>query len=312
MSVLPKVDDPAAFQRLLFRAGQWADAITAVRQRHGLKEDFVQSRDGSTVVFLSDARCIKLAPPFPGFLASQRREVEALRCIGGGLPIPTPELVATGEIDGWPYFVSTRLAGRPIDAVWDDLDRTVRIELATQLGEAIGALHRVRGHAVASVTDPWPAFRAQQRARCIDLERSKGLSPERLAEIERYLERLDRIVEPSSDPALLHTEIGPSHVLVRDGRITGLIDFGDAMVGDPEYDLAPVGMFVTRGDRAAFRAFSRAHSGSEDTLLDPHRPARLLRHALLHRYGTLAWYLEVLNPPPGSLDDLAMHWFGVA
>jgi hygromycin-B 7''-O-kinase len=195
--------------------------------------------------------------------------------------------------------------------VWDGLDRTVRVELATQLGEAIAALHRIRGEPVASVTDPWIMFRAQQRARCMDLERSKGLAPDRLAELERYLERLYRIDGPSPVPALLHTEIGPSHVLVQAGRITGLIDFGDAMVGDPEYDLAPVGMFVTRGDRAAFRAFSEAYGDTGDTLLDPDRPARLLRHALLHRYGTLAWYLDVLTPPAGSLEDLATHWFGI-
>ncbi len=302
---------PAEFSASLFLPGQWVDAIDAIRQRHGLTEQFSQSRDGSTVVFLSDQRCIKLHPPFPGFSASHRREVAALGCVAGALPIPTPELLAEGTLDDWGYFITTRLPGRPIDALWDDLGADVRIDLATQLGDSIRELHRLDGDPVARLTEEWGEFRAAQRVRCLDQERDGGLAAPRLTELEHYLDRIDQLPEPSPTPAILHTEIGPSHVLVADGRITGLIDFGDAMVGDPEYDLAPVGMFVTRGDRAAFGAFCRAYGQDASALADPEREDRLLRHALLHRYGTLRWYLEVLDPPPLSLDALATHWFGV-
>jgi hygromycin-B 7''-O-kinase len=311
MPAAPDIDTLGAFHDALFRPGQWADAIATIRQRHGLTEPFSQSANGSTVVFLSPRRCIKLHPPFPGFIASHHREVAALRCLAGELPIATPQVLADGALGEWRYFVSTRLPGRPIDAVWDGLDQAARLDLATALGEAIRQLHRLGGEPVARVTEPWDAFRASQRARGLDLERSKGLAPDRVSELERYLLRLDRIAEPASPRGLLHTEIGPSHVLVDEGRITGLIDFGDTMVGDPEYDLAPVGMFVTRGDPAAFRAFCVAYGLDADALADPDRPARLLRHALLHRYATLAWYLDVLAPPSGSLDELATHWFGV-
>lgn len=308
---LPHIDEAAAFDALLFRPEQWIDAIDAIRQRHGLTEPFSQSANGSTVVFLSERWCIKLCPPLPSYLDSHRREVVALEYIAGGLPICTPEVVAQGTLGDWRYFVSTRLRGRPIDALWDGLEPKDRRELATQLGEAIRELHRLEGGPVAHITEAWDEFRASQRARCLDPDKSEGLPPQRLSEVESYLRRLDGIREPSLAPGLLHTELGPSHVLVEEGRITGLIDFGDTMVGDPEYDLAPVGLFVTRGDRAAFRAFCLAYGFVEDTLADPQRPARLLRHALLHRYGTLAWYLEVLTPPPGSLEDLATYWFGI-
>lgn len=315
MPPLPDVDEPEAFDRLLFQPGRWEDAIEAIRDRHGLTESFAQSTAGSTVVFLSARWCIKLHPPLPGFVASHHREVAALRCIHGRLPIATPELLSQGTLDDWNYFVSTRLPGRPIESVWDGLSAAERLELAGALGDATRALHRVAIGPVAKHSEPWAEFRRSARSRCLALERSKGLSRDRLTELERYLQRLDRIAEPSpsvSRPAsLLHTEIGPSHVLVDEGHISGLIDFGDAMVGDPEYDLAPVGLFVTRGDAAAFRAFCLAYGLDAAALADPERPTRLLRHALLHRYGTLAWYLDTLAPPPGSLDDLAAHWFGV-
>ena len=39
-------------------------------------------------------------------------------------------------------------------------------------------------------------------------------------------------------PSLLHADLGPEHLLVRDGRLAGVIDWGDARVGDPALDYA--------------------------------------------------------------------------
>ena len=40
------------------------------------------------------------------------------------------------------------------------------------------------------------------------------------------------------EPALTHSDLGPSHLLVHDGKLTGVIDWGDARVGDPAIDYA--------------------------------------------------------------------------
>jgi aminoglycoside phosphotransferase (APT) family kinase protein len=39
-------------------------------------------------------------------------------------------------------------------------------------------------------------------------------------------------------PALTHSDLGPTHLLVRDGLLAGVIDWGDARVGDPAIDYA--------------------------------------------------------------------------
>jgi aminoglycoside phosphotransferase (APT) family kinase protein len=39
-------------------------------------------------------------------------------------------------------------------------------------------------------------------------------------------------------PALTHSDLGPSHLLVDDGRLVGVIDWGDARIGDPAIDYA--------------------------------------------------------------------------
>lgn len=39
-------------------------------------------------------------------------------------------------------------------------------------------------------------------------------------------------------PAVTHSDLGPSHLLVRAGKLGGVIDWGDARIGDPAIDYA--------------------------------------------------------------------------
>ena len=39
-------------------------------------------------------------------------------------------------------------------------------------------------------------------------------------------------------PALTHSDLGPEHLLVDEGRLVGVIDWGDARIGDPALDYA--------------------------------------------------------------------------
>ena len=40
------------------------------------------------------------------------------------------------------------------------------------------------------------------------------------------------------EPALTHSDLGPTHLRVHDGRLAGVIDWGDARIGDPALDYA--------------------------------------------------------------------------
>jgi aminoglycoside phosphotransferase (APT) family kinase protein len=75
---------------------------------------------------------------------------------------------------------------------------------------------------------------------------------EQCAEFERLvLPLLDKDLRPQAKrlfsdaetlvdfkPAFLHADLGPEHLLVRDGRLAGVIDWGDARLGDPALDYA--------------------------------------------------------------------------
>lgn len=65
------------------------------------------------------------------------------------------------------------------------------------------------------------------------------VAPRLDAYVWRYYERLFELQQRTAayTTAFLHNDLSPDHFLVDAGRITGLIDFGDAVVGDPHWDL---------------------------------------------------------------------------
>jgi aminoglycoside phosphotransferase (APT) family kinase protein len=56
------------------------------------------------------------------------------------------------------------------------------------------------------------------------------------------------------DPVWFHGDLSPGNLLLRDGRLRAVIDFGTCGVGDPACDLAIAFTTFTGESRAAFRA----------------------------------------------------------
>ena len=73
-----------------------------------------------------------------------------------------------------------------------------------------------------------------------------------------------------------------------------------------------MGLFLTGGDRELFRHFLAAYGYQEAALTDE-LSRRIMVLLLLHRYGNLRRFLDLL--PAGRqfsrLQELEQHWFGV-
>lgn len=55
----------------------------------------------------------------------------------------------------------------------------------------------------------------------------------------------------------------PANILIRDGRVSGVIDFGDITAGDPASDLSLVWMLLPAASHEAFRAaYAAASNGA--------------------------------------------------
>jgi len=110
----------------------------------------------------------------------------------------------------------------------------------------------------------------------------------------------DYLAAPSATRRLIHGDLHADHVFVDDARLVGVIDWGDALCGDPYYEL-PALFFGTFGaSTSLLRAFLQAY-GWEYTSDFSHRAMTM---TLLHEYNPVGGHLPPLDDV-GSLHDLA-------
>ena len=273
------------------------EEVAEIARRHGLRGEARRYPDGTQPVFaVGDAHVVKLFPP-----AARRNfdnERDALALLGGRLPVATPALHASGELGAWTYVVMGQLPGAAPTAA--DLPA-----LAGQLGGLLRAMHALEvdraalPHAVLS-----EELLAERRGGAAARAADRGADPDWVARIDPFLATVD--LADRGARVFLHTEVMPDHLVAAGGRLSGLLDFEPAMIGPPEYELAAVGLFVARGDRAILRAVLDAYGGAA-----PGLARRLMAYALVHRYANLRWYLSLLPPARGvtTFEDLADQWF---
>ncbi|HJU37531.1 MAG TPA: phosphotransferase [Gaiellaceae bacterium] len=151
-----------------------------------------------------------------------RTEIELLPALAFALPVEVPHFE---QISQEPLFVVYRLIrGEPLQGEDSDGARAF-----------LEALHSFDAGTLAVPRPDWlKVYRGEaERWRRVVLplldvdERSRGEAL--LAEIETLT---------GYTAALTHSDLGPEHLLCRDGRLVGVIDWGDARIGDPAIDYA--------------------------------------------------------------------------
>jgi aminoglycoside phosphotransferase (APT) family kinase protein len=159
------------------------------------------------------------------------------------LPIPDPRWIA-GPSAAFPFGVLgyPLLPGRPLTPA--DLARGHAARLAADLAAFLRALHRVPLAETAALGLPGPADRAVRweamRAATLPVVRA-AFSADEAAAVGRWWDRLR--AEPRMDayrPVLHHGDLWYENLLVDEGatRLTGVVDFEDAALGDPAQDFA--------------------------------------------------------------------------
>ena len=183
---------------------------------------------------------------------------------GRGIPVPWIKLLATqgpGE-PCWCHVVE-RLPGVPLSHLDDDEAATTALlrylvrwlcELHAIGGDGFGPVSLVaidasptRQAVLAGLHRSWSDFVLTRLdahvTACLDMaaidhaERELILSL--FSEAEPALGARDR-------SALLHGDLGGHNLLVADGRIVGLIDWEDSLLGDPVFDFADLATFHPR------------------------------------------------------------------
>ena len=188
--------------------------------------------------------------------AALAAEAAAARELLGRTPFPTPEPVALGEPGAGyplPWSVQTWLPG----VTASEADPGGSVAFATDLVAFVRAVRAIdtrgrtfRGTGRGGVLRDHDAWVAE----C--LERSQGLVD--VAAVEQAW-RAVRVTPRSTADVMTHGDLMPGNVLVRSGRLAGVLDVGGLGPADPALDLVAAWHLLDEAPRATFREALGCH-----------------------------------------------------
>ena len=188
----------------------------------------------------------------------------------------------------------------------DESGLTDLAALAKDIGRLLSELHRIDARQIPATPDgwekePWSDLRAELTAQADVIK--PLLTPDLLAKAEPYL--AGEVTEPPQDGPrrFIHNDICPDHLLVdpATGRLSGLIDFTDAMVGEVVLDF--VGLIGIAGYE-----FIDLVAASYELPLGDSFQAKL---GWLARTLTLGWLADAAGHDPAAIPK-HLSWLACA
>ncbi|MEU8897496.1 phosphotransferase [Nocardia sp. NPDC048505] len=187
--------------------------------------EFAQGWDSITT--LVEDRWVERRPRRPEIAAQLRRETRLLPWLAPRLPLPIPVPWVAGAA---PLIVRHALVpGAATEAPTGEHGAIV--------GAFLRALHDSPAEEAVRHGLPPAETTRRERAETTARFRAEVLPLLPPAHRDQAGALLDTWQDFPAD-TLVHGDLGPEHLLTADGQVTGVIDFGDAHLGDPAIDLA--------------------------------------------------------------------------
>ena len=228
---------------------------------------------------LGDTMSVRL-PSAGGYAAQVEKEQRWLPELASRLPLPIPTPLGLGQPTPefpWPWSVYGWLEGESATtAPIADLPK-----FAADLGQFLSVLHTLEG---GPAPGPHSAFRGGSLT-VYDAQTRQALEQLR-GEVESAAERVWNAALSArwtASPVWFHGDVSAGNLLTRHGRLSAVIDFGCAGVGDPACDLTIAWTLFAGESREVFR---EALPADADTW------ARARGWALWKALITLAEYLH--------------------
>ena len=232
-------------------------ALTAERARAIISTILPQFR-GRRVVFLDEGRDFQIFevnaewlfrfPKRPESAARLMKEYRLLSDLKGRVSLPIPDYRHFRESRGalsWPFAGYKKIPGTPGDVAeainWPTTAR--------QLGSFLAELHTYPVERALEAGVPREKrFLARWRDEALAGLDDIAHLPVDQRDLSEYLKR-DLPGCAGGTPRLVHNDLWAEHILIdpHTHSVSGIIDWGDAAVGDPAVDLAPV--YAWRGEQ---------------------------------------------------------------
>jgi Ser/Thr protein kinase RdoA (MazF antagonist) len=321
----PHLENLDLYRERFASVAYWEPYVRAVCAQHGFTPcaSIRSSIPGTYPVFIVDDRwVIKFYGQLFNGATTFAVERQANRIVAADGGIPVPELLDSGALFTqddphgewhWPYLVFAFVPGINMSAIREQVSFEDQLATALQHAAIARRLHNlpVCGNGpLRPVWDGYAKLLEQGLSGCAERHRAWGSLPLHLVEqIDDYLPPLESLIDRTGPPLLLHADFTADHALGQwDGRrwhMQHLIDFGDAIMGDPAYELIPLHLDLFRYDKRLLRAYLDAYYGGA---IDSRALARkAMSLTLLHPCNVLYLLPDRLRDPAAvpTLDALA-------
>lgn len=278
-----------------FHDTAWDEAARTICRRHNISSDIPKrSLSSDHVVFsIGDKYILKIFRPSRQCFA---REIKALEFISGNSPFNTPEIVQTGNLEGFEYLLMTQLSGSSLTrAEFLALSKTGQFGLVTKLASDLKQFHELKPDKFDS---DWPEFVEERAKSFIERQIALGVNHQIIDSLHGFVEANLKAV-PLHRSVFLHGDIHFGNVRVEQlssgPQISGIFDLADSRVGFHEYDLVAIGVLMLQGERELQREFLMAYGYAESDLNEDLRK-RLMMLTMLYETSDLRRYALRLHP----------------
>ncbi len=295
---LPIAIDPDYFDEVYrLESSLWISAVEELCYKHQINAgEYSFFKAGSNLIAaVNDAVIVKIFPPFHRH--QWVSEYKSLAFFHSKLPVSIPDLLAVGERDDqWTYVIISRLKGQTLDEHWSGFEFGTKRKLMEQIGAIMKSAHAIAPDHTILLEPDWKIFLHKQFQGCYSRHLKQGMPSWFMNQLEDYLNRHFQLIPSDFTPVLLTGEYTPFNFLVNDvneeWNYSGMIDFGDAMIGFQEYDLLGPILFLAGGDGELIKALIESY-GYDYSRDYPALRHRLMVLALLHRYSNFDFQIKI-------------------
>lgn len=287
------LETPEGYRHSFMDRTLWRPFVKGVCQRHNLScRSFRPGLMGTFPTFVVDEHTVVkfFGQPFGGS-RSWKVEKEAALLMEGVPEIPTAHLLASGRLEhapGWRYLVFDYFPGVSFGEVYEEMSSVDKLTLARWLGTSLHRMHTVKvssktalPHLTMGMLNAWKARRKG--------EGWPGWPAHLASQVNGYLAAGGAAVT-RLPLHFIHADLTGDHLLGRWKKRTwktlGIIDFGDAMLGNIYYELAALHLDLFASNRHLLAAFLETYSLSDEERQDFTR--RAMSVALMHQFDVIA------------------------
>jgi hygromycin-B 7''-O-kinase len=226
----------------------WQPIVSNVLKRHNLSKKDVTITAGfnSTYpVFLTNDLVIKFYGYRTNWKQTFDNECVSHQCLAQDNRIRTPEIIASGQLfedtaQSWSYVISTKMQG--LSWLDSNLSYEQKKTVVAEVGEQLKYIHAL------PVNDQLDHDTCWDKLNIKDAARQSSLPIHLIDEIDDFMAQLDPF-----DKVFVNGDMVAMHVFVKDGHLSGIIDWGDASVTDRHYEIGKLCLSLFPGNKGLLR-----------------------------------------------------------